>query len=486
MVRSLAEGGRYRDHRHDRRRCTSRTWRRAPTPTHPAIRSTRRRPRPTTCSPAAGSPRGAAERRRIGSARSSPAARSRAPARPSSGRPAWVRWRCRSSVSRIPAPRTRSSPSSGPGPRTTRPRHSPGRPRSPARSARPCTRPQPRPTANGWCSSPMWPPTGPPPRSPRACSRAASARLDPAMSWSAADGTAAPALPPVHAGLGAVRHARAVTRYDVEVFPTFDTLAPGHRLRVTHRHGRLPPRAAGREPAAEPDRRGVRAGAFGGGRLERRAAADRRRIRHAPSAPTPPAHTSLGCPAATGRLRGQMLGRLRLGMTRAAAQPGVGPQLDPRPSDDGLLLPVGGRRPGGLLRGADRADPDGQPPVRPPRGPPRRRVAAAARRLRLRPVVSIGSNRWYATRAGAVRGVLETRHGVVEEIGIADGRRLRTRAAAARFLRSFELTALQDAMPLAPAGADVRGRGARRSRRSPARPGAAPAPRPSACRPTGG
>ncbi len=57
--------------------------------------------------------------------------------------------------------------------------------------------------------------------------------LDPSMTWYAADGQ--PLLPyhpytkvtqtPVVPG--------QVTRYDVEVFPTFDTLAPGHSLRVT-------------------------------------------------------------------------------------------------------------------------------------------------------------------------------------------------------------------------------------------------------------
>jgi putative CocE/NonD family hydrolase len=57
--------------------------------------------------------------------------------------------------------------------------------------------------------------------------------LDPQMTWYAPDGN--PRLPyhyytkaqqqPVVPG--------QITRYDIEVFPTFDTLAPGHRLRIT-------------------------------------------------------------------------------------------------------------------------------------------------------------------------------------------------------------------------------------------------------------
>jgi hypothetical protein len=36
-----------------------------------------------------------------------------------------------------------------------------------------------------------------------------------------------------------------------------------------------------------------------------------------------------------------------------------------------------------------------------------------------------------------VRGVLKVRHGVIEEVGIADGRLLTSRRDARRFLNSF-------------------------------------------------
>jgi hypothetical protein len=49
----------------------------------------------------------------------------------------------------------------------------------------------------------------------------------------------------------------------------------------------------------------------------------------------------------------------------------------------------------------------------------------------------VGANTWYLTTAGSVRGVLKVRRGVVQEVGIADARQVRTRRATGRFLRSF-------------------------------------------------
>ena len=57
--------------------------------------------------------------------------------------------------------------------------------------------------------------------------------LDRSMTWLAADGRP---LLPYHPYTQAVQTPvipGRVTRYDVEVFPTVDTLAAGHRLRVT-------------------------------------------------------------------------------------------------------------------------------------------------------------------------------------------------------------------------------------------------------------
>ena len=73
--------------------------------------------------------------------------------------------------------------------------------------------------------------------------------LDPTMTWYAPDGQP---LLPYHPYTQAAQTAVVpgeVTRYDVEVFPTFDTLAPGHRLRV-----RSPPRIS-RMCSRRPSRR---------------------------------------------------------------------------------------------------------------------------------------------------------------------------------------------------------------------------------------
>jgi hypothetical protein len=60
-----------------------------------------------------------------------------------------------------------------------------------------------------------------------------------------------------------------------------------------------------------------------------------------------------------------------------------------------------------------------------------------ARRLRLSHPFAVGANRWYLTPGRQVRGVLKVRHGVIEEIGIAESRFARRRAAARTFLRGF-------------------------------------------------
>jgi CSLREA domain-containing protein len=64
-------------------------------------------------------------------------------------------------------------------------------------------------------------------------------------------------------------------------------------------------------------------------------------------------------------------------------------------------------------------------------------LAAAAQHLHIGRVFPIGANDWYLAPYGAATAVLKTRHGVVEEIGIAERRYTVGRAAQSRFLRSF-------------------------------------------------
>lgn len=65
------------------------------------------------------------------------------------------------------------------------------------------------------------------------------------------------------------------------------------------------------------------------------------------------------------------------------------------------------------------------------------RLAAVARRLRVGPGFQVGLNRWYLTPDGSSRGVLKVRHGIIEEIGVADRRLTANRRAARRFLARF-------------------------------------------------
>ena len=65
------------------------------------------------------------------------------------------------------------------------------------------------------------------------------------------------------------------------------------------------------------------------------------------------------------------------------------------------------------------------------------RLNSAVRRLHLGKGFVIGLNTWYLVPGAASDGVLKVRHGVIEEIGIADARWTATRRGAGRFLKSF-------------------------------------------------
>jgi hypothetical protein len=68
---------------------------------------------------------------------------------------------------------------------------------------------------------------------------------------------------------------------------------------------------------------------------------------------------------------------------------------------------------------------------------PGSRLAPVARRLHAGTGFQVGLNRWYLTPDGPSRGVLKVRHGVIEEIGIANRRLTDSRGAGRRFLTSF-------------------------------------------------
>ena len=65
---------------------------------------------------------------------------------------------------------------------------------------------------------------------------------------------------------------------------------------------------------------------------------------------------------------------------------------------------------------------------------PGARLSRVARRLRVWRRIRIGLNDWYIAPDGRSRGVLKVRHGVIQEVGIANRALTPNRAAAARFL----------------------------------------------------
>jgi hypothetical protein len=65
-------------------------------------------------------------------------------------------------------------------------------------------------------------------------------------------------------------------------------------------------------------------------------------------------------------------------------------------------------------------------------------IAAAAQKLNLGKVFRVGLNDWYLAPAGSATAILKARHGIVEEIGIADKQLTQGRTAQRAFLTSFQ------------------------------------------------
>lgn len=160
-----------------------------------------------------------------------------------------------------------------------------------------------------------------------------------------------------------------------------------------------------------------------------------------------------GCPKATGRLSGRRLGALRLGMTRSQARRAFTRSSDrgKRYEDFFCLSPIGVRvgyaspklvrtlspTERGRVRGrvvwastANRFYSLGG--VR-----PGMTLTRARRRLALGRGFHVGLNWWYFAPNGRSRGLLKVRHGVVEEIGIAEAAVTNGRRAQWVFLTSF-------------------------------------------------
>jgi hypothetical protein len=162
--------------------------------------------------------------------------------------------------------------------------------------------------------------------------------------------------------------------------------------------------------------------------------------------------TSL-CAKGTGRLAGQTVGPLKLGMPRSRARHVIKRwSTRGKPFMDFFCLSPIGIRAGypsaALLRTFPRRTRAGlkghivllltanrRYALRGVR--PGARVARVRRRLKLGRAYKIGLNTWYLAPNGSSRGIVKVRHGVIEEVGIADKRLMTNQRATASFLELF-------------------------------------------------
>jgi len=160
------------------------------------------------------------------------------------------------------------------------------------------------------------------------------------------------------------------------------------------------------------------------------------------------------CPAAAGPLSGGKLGSIRLGMTREEARRAYRHSSDrgERYEDFFCLTPIGIRvgyaspKLLATLPAPGRASVRGRVVWASTSNPryaimgvqPGAVLEAASRRLHVGKVLPIGLNDWYLAPAGSVTAVLKVRHGVVEEVGIADRALTLTRKRQTTFMHSFE------------------------------------------------
>ncbi len=159
------------------------------------------------------------------------------------------------------------------------------------------------------------------------------------------------------------------------------------------------------------------------------------------------------CPRATGQLHGRTLGLARLGMTRRQARKAFthSSNRGKRFEDFFCLTPIGVRvgyasdrlrktlSPGERKRVRGRVvlalTANGFYALRGVR--PGATLAVAARTLRTGAPFHIGVNFWYMARNGTSTAVLKVRHGIVQEVGIADARLTHSKKAQRAFITSF-------------------------------------------------
>jgi hypothetical protein len=159
------------------------------------------------------------------------------------------------------------------------------------------------------------------------------------------------------------------------------------------------------------------------------------------------------CPAATGRLSGDTLGLLTLGMTRKQA---IGKYTHTsahgaRYEDFFCTSPIGVRVGYGspsllkTLTSSERARVQGRVVLVLTANPfyalhgvrPGARLRSAAKKLHTAPMMRVGLNEWYMAANGSSTAVLKVRAGIVKEIGIATKLVTQSRKAQLAFIKSF-------------------------------------------------
>jgi hypothetical protein len=170
--------------------------------------------------------------------------------------------------------------------------------------------------------------------------------------------------------------------------------------------------------------------------------------------PAGPTRTQLmNCAHPSGRLHGTMLGPVRLGMTRTRVR-SLFPRFETRgrlymdffcPQRRGIRVGYPSPKLLSHLAGARRRRIRGRAILILTANPryllhgirPGASLRAARRAMRLSRAYRVGLNIWYLAPNGPSRGVLKTRHGIVEEVGIADAGLTATPRQARIFLTSF-------------------------------------------------
>jgi putative CocE/NonD family hydrolase len=229
------------------------------------------------------------------------------------------------------------------------------------------------------------------------------------------------------------------TLYEIEVYPTSNVFKAGDRIRLTIGTANTPSTAT---PVTDLQNQA-------GGQLRILRGPTHGSYVQLPAIPTGSVPTG-GCPQATGRLAGARLGLARLGMTRRQVRRAFAKSTNraTRDEDAFCLMPAGvrvGYATPKLLRTlgtSRRAHWRGRVvrastanPFYSLRGVrPGMSLRAASLRLGLGRAFRAGRNRWYFGAAGHARPLLEVRHGIVKEIGIAAKALTAGRAAQGRFI----------------------------------------------------